>query len=108
MLGEPSSERAGADAFSQARRLWFMAGAAALAYGISLRDAPYPDQAAAKVLMCALLILAAARHTPARERGWLSAALAASAAGDALLALPPACRALPRRAAGSPSSPRTP
>lgn len=69
MHGEPSSERAGADASSQARRLWFMAGAAALAYGISLRDAPYPDQAAAKVLMCALLILAAARHTPARERG---------------------------------------
>jgi uncharacterized membrane protein YhhN len=77
-----------AEAVSQARRLWFAAAAAALAYGMSLRDAPYPDQAAAKVLMCALLILACARHAPARERFWLYSALVASAAGDALLALP--------------------
>jgi uncharacterized membrane protein YhhN len=77
-----------AEAVSQARRLWFAAAAAALAYGMSLRDAPHPDQAAAKVLLCALLILASARHAPARERFWLISALVASAAGDALLALP--------------------
>ncbi|CAN7321933.1 lysoplasmalogenase [Trinickia sp. LjRoot230] len=77
-----------AEARDQAQRLWFIAGAAALAYGVSLRDAPYPDQAAAKVLMCALLVLAAARHTPMRERRWLCAALTACAIGDALLALP--------------------
>ncbi|WP_206952020.1 lysoplasmalogenase [Trinickia acidisoli] len=75
-------------AASQARRLCLIAGAAALAYGLSLRDAPYPDQAAAKVLMCALLFLAAARHEPLSERLRLMAALAASAVGDALLALP--------------------
>jgi uncharacterized membrane protein YhhN len=68
------------------RRLWGVAGGAALAYGISLRDAPYPDQAAAKVLMCGFLALAALHHAQARERFWLCAALAASAAGDALLA----------------------
>ncbi|RKP52871.1 lysoplasmalogenase [Trinickia fusca] len=75
---------------SQARRWWLLAGGAALAYGISLRQAPYPDQAAAKVLMCALLVLATAtsRQTTMRERGWLGLALAASAVGDALLALP--------------------
>lgn len=77
-----------AEAVSQARRLWFVAAAAALAYGMSLRDAPYPDQAAAKLLMCALLVLACAHHAPARERFWLYLALSASAAGDALLALP--------------------
>lgn len=75
-------------AASQTRRLWLIAAGAGLAYGISLRDAPYPDQAAAKVLMCALLFLAAARHEPKRERLWLMIALAASAVGDALLALP--------------------
>lgn len=75
-------------AASQARRLWLIAAGAGLAYGISLRDAPYPDQAAAKVLMCALLFLAAARHEPMRERLQLMAALGASAVGDALLALP--------------------
>lgn len=73
---------------SQTRRLWLIAAGAGLAYGISLRDAPYPDQAAAKVLMCALLFLAAARHEPVGERLRLMAALAASAVGDALLALP--------------------
>jgi len=73
---------------SQTRRLWLIAACAGLAYGVSLRDAPYPDQAAAKVLMCALLFLAAARHEPMRERLRLMAALAASAVGDALLALP--------------------
>ena len=82
------AEGAAAESISQARRLWFAAAAAALAYGVSLRDAPYPDQAAAKVLMCGLLILASARHASARERFWLGAALVASAAGDALLALP--------------------
>jgi uncharacterized membrane protein YhhN len=75
-------------AASQSRRLLFIAAGAGLAYGVSLRDAPYPDQAAAKVLMCALLLLAAARHEPMRERVKLMAALAASALGDALLALP--------------------
>jgi len=73
---------------SQTRRLWVLAGGAALAYGVSLRGAPYPDQAAAKVLMCALLFLACARHEAPRERGRLMIALAASAVGDALLALP--------------------
>lgn len=73
---------------SQSRRLWLLAAAAGLAYGVSLRDAPYPDQAAAKVLMCALLFLACARHEPISERVRLMAALAASAVGDALLALP--------------------
>lgn len=73
---------------SQTRRLWLIAAGAGLAYGISLRDAPYPDQAAAKVLMCGLLFLAAARHEPVRERLRLMAAVAASAVGDALLALP--------------------
>jgi uncharacterized membrane protein YhhN len=76
------------DAASQTRRLWGIAAAAGLAYGISLRDAPYPDQAAAKVLMCALLFLACARHEPMSERVKLMAALAASSVGDALLALP--------------------
>ena len=75
-------------AASQTRRLWFLAAGAALAYGVSLRDAPYPDQAAAKVLMCALLFLACARHEPMSERLRLMAALAASGVGDALLALP--------------------
>ncbi len=75
-------------ASSQAQRLLLIAAGAGLAYGVSLRDAPYPDQAAAKVLMCALLFLAAARHEPMRERLMLMAALAASAVGDALLALP--------------------
>ena len=55
-------------ALSQTRLLLIIAAAAGLAYGVSLRDAPYPDQAAAKVLMCALLFLAAARHEPMRER----------------------------------------
>lgn len=73
---------------SQTRLLLIIAAAAGLAYGVSLRDAPYPDQAAAKVLMCALLFLATARHEPMRERLWLMIALAASAVGDALLALP--------------------
>ena len=73
---------------SQTRRLWLIAAGAGLAYGISLRDAPYPDQAAAKVLMCGLLLLAAARLEPMRDRIKLMVALAASAVGDALLALP--------------------
>lgn len=75
-------------AASQTQRLLLIAAGAGLAYGVSLRDAPYPDQAAAKVLMCALLFLASARHEPMRERLMLMAALAASAVGDALLALP--------------------
>lgn len=82
------AEDANAEAASQKRRLWLIAGGAALAYGISLRDAPYPDEAAAKVLMCALLVLAAVHHGPARERFGLCAALVASAVGDVLLALP--------------------
>lgn len=73
---------------SQTRRLLLIAAGAGLAYGVSLRDAPYPDQAAAKVLMCGLLLLAAARLEPMRERVLLMIALAASAVGDALLALP--------------------
>ncbi|TKC82707.1 lysoplasmalogenase [Trinickia terrae] len=72
---------------SEIRRLWSVAGGAGLAYGISLRDAPYPDQAIAKVLMCGFLALAAVHHARSRERFWLCAALAASAAGDALLAM---------------------
>jgi len=75
-------------AASQTRRLLLIAAGAGLAYGVSLRDAPYPDQAAAKVLMCGLLLLAAARLEPMRERVKLMIALAASAVGDALLALP--------------------
>ncbi|RDU99621.1 lysoplasmalogenase [Trinickia dinghuensis] len=75
-------------AASQTGRLLLIAAGAGLAYGISLRDAPYPDQAAAKVLMCGLLFLACARHEPIGERVRLMAALAASAVGDALLALP--------------------
>ncbi|HEV3104682.1 MAG TPA: lysoplasmalogenase [Trinickia sp.] len=82
------AENAHVEAASQSRRLWLVAGGAALAYGISLRGAPYPDQAAAKVLMCGLLVLAAARHEPARERARLCAALVASGVGDVLLALP--------------------
>jgi uncharacterized membrane protein YhhN len=82
------TESDAAEALSQTKRLWLAAAAAAFAYGVSLRDAPYPDQAAAKVLMCALLVLASVRHAPVRERFWLCAALAASAVGDALLALP--------------------
>ncbi|WP_207001146.1 lysoplasmalogenase [Trinickia mobilis] len=72
---------------SEVRRLWGVAAGAALAYGISLRDAPYPDQAIAKVLMCGFLALAALHHARPRERVWLCAALAASGAGDALLAM---------------------
>jgi len=75
-------------ALSRTRALLFAASAAALAYGLSLRNAPYPDEAAVKVLMCALLMLATLSHQPPRERLWLGAALLASAAGDALLALP--------------------
>jgi uncharacterized membrane protein YhhN len=71
---------------SEIRRLWSVGAGAALAYGISLRDAPYPDQAIAKVLMCGFLMLAAMHHAPRRERFWLCLALVASAAGDALLA----------------------
>ncbi len=73
---------------SQAQRLWVIAAGAGLAYGVSLRDAPYPDQAAAKVIMCALLFLACAGYEPFKDRIRLMAALAASAVGDALLALP--------------------
>lgn len=72
----------------EVRRLWGVAAGAALAYGISLRDAPYPDQAAAKVLTCGFLTLAAAHHASHRERFWLCSALVASAAGDGLLSLP--------------------
>ena len=78
----------GESAASQTARLLFIAAGAGLAYGVSLRDAPYPDQAAAKVLMCGLLLLAAARHEPMQERVKLMIALVASAVGDALLALP--------------------
>ena len=85
-LGESANPAESAE--SQTRRLWLIAAGAGLAYGVSLRDAPYPDQAAAKVLMCALLFLACARHEPLTERLRLMAALAASAVGNALLALP--------------------
>jgi uncharacterized membrane protein YhhN len=84
----PPAESSHEDAASQKRRLWLIAGGAALAYGVSLRDAPYPDQAAAKLLMCGLLVLASAHHEPMRERFRLYAALVASGVGDALLALP--------------------
>jgi uncharacterized membrane protein YhhN len=81
-------EREAAETLSQARRLWLAAALAAVAYGVSLRDAPYPDQAAAKVLMPVLLLLTSRHHAPTRERTWLCAALAASTMGDALLAMP--------------------
>jgi uncharacterized membrane protein YhhN len=87
MSGMPDIRPVLAGMPSEVRRLWSVAAGAALAYGISLRDAPYPDQAIAKVLMCGFLALAAVHHAERRERFWLCAALAASGIGDALLAL---------------------
>ncbi|GAB3625664.1 putative membrane protein [Pandoraea terrae] len=72
----------------ESQRFWWLAVIAAAAYGISLRQAPYPDQAVAKALMCALLLFAALYHRVGRERPWLCAALILSGAGDVLLALP--------------------
>ncbi|AOJ78417.1 lysoplasmalogenase [Burkholderia ubonensis] len=70
------------------RRLWPLAVAAALAYGLSLAAAPYPGQAAAKAAMGVLLLAAAWACDAPRERAWLCAALAAAVLGDVLLALP--------------------
>ncbi|KVL22576.1 lysoplasmalogenase [Burkholderia ubonensis] len=70
------------------RRLWLLAVAAALAYGLSLAAAPYPGQAAAKAAMGVLLLAAAWACDAPRERAWLCAALAAAVFGDVLLALP--------------------
>ncbi|KVR30610.1 hypothetical protein WL05_22765 [Burkholderia ubonensis] len=70
------------------RRLWPLAVAAALAYGLSLAAAPYPGQAAAKAAMGVLLLATAWACDAPRERAWLCAALAAAVLGDVLLALP--------------------
>ncbi|VVE00438.1 putative membrane protein [Pandoraea pneumonica] len=72
----------------ESRRFWWLAAAAGAGYAISLRGAPYPDQAVAKVFLCALLLFAALYHRVPGERGWLCAALIFSGAGDVLLALP--------------------
>ncbi|KVN98634.1 hypothetical protein WJ69_34065 [Burkholderia ubonensis] len=70
------------------RRLWPLAVAASLAYGLSLAAAPYPGQAAAKAAMGVLLLATAWACDAPRERAWLCAALAAAVLGDVLLALP--------------------
>ncbi|WP_323121169.1 lysoplasmalogenase [Burkholderia alba] len=67
---------------------WFAAVLAALLYGLSLRVAPYAGQPAAKAAMGVLLLWAAWRHAPARERAWLAVALATAVLGDVLLAIP--------------------
>lgn len=72
----------------EARRFWWLAAAAGAAYAVSLRGAPYPDQAVAKVFLCVMLLFAALYHREHRERVWLCAALIFSGAGDVLLALP--------------------
>ncbi len=71
----------------RARGLWYAALVAALCYGLSLSIAPYPGQPAAKAAMGVLLLAAATRHAPARERNRLMFALAAAVLGDVLLAL---------------------
>ncbi|UEP22988.1 lysoplasmalogenase [Burkholderia ambifaria] len=70
------------------RRLWPLAIAAALLYGLSLAAAPYPGQAAAKAAMGLLLLAAGSTCGAPRERAWLCAALATAVLGDVLLALP--------------------
>ncbi len=70
------------------RRLWPLAIAAALLYGLSLAAAPYPGQAAAKASMGVLLLAAGSTCGAPRERAWLCAALATAVLGDVLLALP--------------------
>lgn len=72
----------------ESRRFWWLAAIAALAYAISLRQAPYPDQAVAKVIMCVLLLFAAFYHRVDNERPWLCVALLFSGFGDVLLAQP--------------------
>lgn len=72
----------------EARRFWWLAAAAGAGYALALRGAPYPDQAVAKVFLCALLLFAALYHRVRGERVWLCAALIFSGAGDVLLALP--------------------
>ncbi|VVE46291.1 lysoplasmalogenase [Pandoraea anhela] len=72
----------------EARRFWWLAAIAGTAYALSLRGAPYADQAVAKALLCALLLFAAMYHRERRERVWLCAALILSGAGDVLLAIP--------------------
>lgn len=72
---------------SPALWLWLAAAAAAVGYGAALPSAPYFGQPAAKVLMCVLLALSALRHAPMAERVRLCVALAASGAGDVLLAV---------------------
>lgn len=70
------------------RRLWPLAVAAALLYGLSLAAAPYRGQAAAKAAMGLLLLAAGSTCAAPRERAWLCAALATAVLGDVLLALP--------------------
>ncbi|WP_179402205.1 lysoplasmalogenase [Burkholderia guangdongensis] len=70
------------------RRLWPLAVAAAILYGLSLPAAPYPGQAAAKAAMGVLLLGAGFTCAAPRVRTWLCAALAAAVLGDVLLALP--------------------
>lgn len=72
----------------EARRFWWLAAVAGAGYALSLRGAPYADQAVAKVFLCALLLFAAMYHRVPRERVWLCAALIFSGAGDVLLAVP--------------------
>jgi uncharacterized membrane protein YhhN len=70
------------------RRLWPLAVAAALLYGLSLAVAPYPGQPVAKAAMGILLLAAGSTCGAPRERRWLCAALATAVLGDVLLALP--------------------
>lgn len=72
----------------ESRRFWWLAAAAAAAYAMSLRGAPYPDQAVAKVLLCGLLLFASLYHRLPAERPWLCAAFVLSGVGDVLLGLP--------------------
>jgi uncharacterized membrane protein YhhN len=79
---------------------WVAAGWAGLAYGLfltvtALRSLPgaeltgqWPGQPAFKASMALLLAFAAAAHPIVRERRWLMLALASSAVGDVLLAIP--------------------
>jgi uncharacterized membrane protein YhhN len=87
-------------ASSRSRIAWVAAGVVGAAYGAFLvvTAARLPSgadltgqfalQPAVKALTAVLLAVAALGHRVARERRWLVAALALSAAGDALLAVP--------------------
>ncbi|MCT7659748.1 lysoplasmalogenase [Mycobacterium deserti] len=82
------------------RRLWVAAAVVAACYGVFLivtalrlpagseLTGQFPLQPAVKALAAVLLALAALTHPIARERRWLVAALACSAAGDYFLAMP--------------------